>query len=89
MKYVKGKPIAPKARAGQKEPARVLVPQPPLPQNPWIDRRHFDTLRDRCVEAENMCRQLINVIAVDDGEFLDQHGCDYLIAGQAILRGEV
>lgn len=57
--------------------------------NLWIDRRHFDTMADRCVKAESMCKELIRVIAVDDGEFLASHDYDYMAAGAAILRGDV
>jgi hypothetical protein len=57
--------------------------------NPWIDRRLFDLMEQRAVAAENMCRDLIRVIAVDDGEFLASHDFDYLAAGNAILKGDV
>ena len=57
--------------------------------NPWIDKRYFDVVLARCAAAENMCKDLIKVIAVDDGEFLASHDSDYLAAGQAILKGDV
>jgi hypothetical protein len=57
--------------------------------NPWIDRRLFALMEERAVKAENMCKDLIRVIAVDDGEFLASHDFDYLAAGEAIKRGDV
>ena len=73
---------------------RVRVPIAPAKpidhsKNPWIDRRHFDVVLQRAIAAENMCKDLIRVIAIDDGEFLASHGNDYLAAGDAIKRGDV
>lgn len=93
MKFVKGKPVSLGAgipvsvkirpvEAGAGKPVKAS-------ENPWIDKRHFDTLMDRCVAAENMCKDLINIIAVDDGEFLAGHDSDYLQAGAAIKKGDV
>jgi hypothetical protein len=86
MKFTKGKKSAePVAR-----PVQMSAGKPPKPDsNPWIDRRHFEVVLARCVQAENMCKDLIRVIAVDDGEFLASHDFDYLAAGQAILKGEI
>lgn len=57
--------------------------------NPWIDRRHFDLMMARCVQAEDMCKRLIQMIVIDDGEFLASHDYDYLAAGNAVLKGEI
>lgn len=99
VKFVKGKkaPVAVTLRPigitayeralGVREPEVVKQSKGSL--NPWIDRRHFNTMMARCVQAEEMCKRLIAVIAVDDGEFLASHDYDYLAAGHAILKGDV
>ncbi len=72
-----------------KRPIDPMGKPPKQSPNPWIDKRHFDIVLARCVLAENMCKDLIRVIAVDDGEFLASHDSDYLLAGKAILKGDI
>jgi hypothetical protein len=92
VKYEKGKKIESGARV-----IETLVATRPVEVrkaskqqgNPWIAKRHFETVLARCTLAENMCKDLIRVIAVDDGEFLASHDFDYLQAGNAILKGDV
>ena len=84
MKFVKGKKAG---GAGSRPIDQMGTPAKQNP-NPWIDKRHFDTVLARCVQAENLCKDLINILAVDDGEFLASH-TDYLTAGEAIKRGDV
>jgi hypothetical protein len=93
VKFVKGKKTG---GAGQAEPTFDWAESKPAPvkpvnqtRNPWISRHVFDLMQERCVKAENMCRDLIRVIAVDDGEFLASHDHDYLAAGEAIKKGDV
>lgn len=93
MKFVKGKKAA---GAGQSEPTFEWAkskpgPVPPIDKskNPWIDKRHFDALQQRTIAAENMCKDLIRIIAVDNGEFLASHNYDYLQAGEAIKKGDI
>lgn len=88
MKFTKGKKIEPEHRMVNPADQRVMRVAKQSP-NPWIDRRLFDLMEQRAVAAENMCKDLIRVIAVDDGEFLASHDFDYLAAGAAILKGDV
>lgn len=92
-KFVKGKKTG---GAGQAEPTfdwAKSKPEPVKPidrsKNPWIDRRLFDLMQERAEKAESMCRDLIRVIVMDDGEFLASHDYDYLAAGEAIKKGDV
>lgn len=87
MKFVKGK----KAESAKPlvRPVQLAGKAPKPSPNPWIGRHLFDLMEQRAVAAENMCRNLIAVIAVDDGEFLAGHDYDYLVAGNAILKGEI
>lgn len=84
VKFVKGKKAA-----GPPVAVNLRTTKAGITGNPWIDRRHFDVMMARCVQAEDMCKRLIAVIAVDDGEFLASHDYDYLAAGHAVLKGDV
>jgi hypothetical protein len=58
------------------------------PAREVIDRRYFDLMTRRAVEAEEMVKALIDLIAGDDGTWRAGHQ-DWREAGEALLKGDV
>lgn len=61
---------------------------PGVEPNPWIDRRHFDTVQRRCIAAEELAKALIDLIVGDDGTWRAEQQ-DYQVAGERLLKGDV
>lgn len=51
------------------------------PPSPWIARAHFDTLHERCAEAEACLRRVLNLI---NPNLLTEHAGDWKAATEAI-----
>lgn len=57
-------------------------------ENPWIDKRLFEQMQARAVQAEELAKALIDLIVGDDGTWRAGYQ-DYVAAGEALLKGDV